>query len=79
MFLYPQKKKDDLDGFYSVIIIGHEIQNLFFRNGFLNFLFDINEDDDYRLVLDAPENKEKDNKDNLLHRFYSKVQHLLVY
>ena len=39
----------------------------------MNFLFDINEDDDYRLVLDAPENKEKDNKDKQKSFFDKKI------
>ena len=33
--------------------------NQYFINGFLNFLFDIKDDDNYRLVLEFNNNKEE--------------------
>ena len=39
--------------FYTILIIGLEKNNQIFINGFLNFLFDVNKDDNYRLVLES--------------------------
>ena len=64
LFLYPQNNEENLTDFYSVILLGFQEQNNLFINGFLNFLFDINENDGFRLVLDTQENNKNDNKDN---------------
>ena len=46
-----ENKKDIEKDFYTILIIGNEEFNIKFINGFLNFLFDIKEDDNYRLIL----------------------------
>ena len=56
IFEYPQKKALN---YYTIIIIGSQEKNLRFINGFLNFLFDIHVEDNYRLILSSFE-KEKD-------------------
>ena len=56
IFEYPQKKALN---YYTIIIIGSQEKNLRFINGFLNFLFDIHVEDNYRLRLSSFE-KEKD-------------------
>ena len=64
-FEYPSPKKLEKD-FYSILIIGRENCNRYFLNGFLNYLFDINEEDNFRLVLDTY----KDKKENPFETFY---------
>ena len=64
LFLYPQNNEENLNEFFYVILLGFQEQNNLFINGFLNFLFDINENDGFRLVLDTQENNKNDNKDN---------------
>ena len=45
--------------FFSILIIGMYEMNLNFINGFLNYLFDVKEDDNYRLALEFDNNKEE--------------------
>ena len=63
--------EEELDEFFSVIILGTEEQNEKFINGFLNFLFGINEEDKYRLTLEVLKNNkesEKHNKENFIEK-----------
>lgn len=55
---YQEKKAED----YSCIVIfgGDKNSNMEFIDGFLNFLFDINEDSSYRLKLASNDNREED-------------------
>ena len=62
IYEYPQKK--DESNYYTIIIFGME--NKFFVDGFLNFLFDIQYEDIYRLKLEFLENQ----KDNVINTFY---------
>ena len=48
-----ENKKNIEKNFYTILIIGTEESNQKFINGFLNFLFGVNEDDKYRLVLES--------------------------
>ena len=61
---YMSKKAKDqkVEGksFYSILIIGIYEMNKFFINGFLNFLFDVKDDDNYRLALELNNNEEKE-------------------
>ena len=51
-FFDKNKEKKNIEkDFYTILIIGLEEINEKFINGFLNFLFDVNDDDNYRLVL----------------------------
>jgi len=54
----PSIKEEKLS--YSIIIFGTKELNEKFLNGFLNFLFDVNEDDNYRLSLGVNVDKPKD-------------------
>ena len=55
---YPEKKAED---YSSIVIFGsYKEQNIAFINGFLNFLFDINENSAYRLKLVSNDNKDED-------------------
>ena len=73
LFLYPQNNEENLTDLYSVILLGFQGQNILFINGFLNFIFDINENDGYRLVLDTQENNKNDNKDKKESFFDKKI------
>lgn len=60
IYEYPLKKC--MDYTYSIIIFGSKDNNTKFINGFLNFLFDINENDPYRIKLESPiKNNNEDN------------------
>ena len=50
---YPQKKEND---YFTIIILGSKEKNIKFVNGFLNFLFDIKEEDNIRLKIERKEN-----------------------
>lgn len=50
---YPPKKEND---YFSIIILGSKEKNINFVNGFLNFLFDIKEEDNIRLKIERKEN-----------------------
>lgn len=52
---YPQKIEKD---FFSIIIFGNKEKNIKFINGFLNFLFDIKEEDNIRLKIERKENED---------------------
>ena len=56
MYEYHSPKKSKKD-FYSIFIIGFENYNRIFINGFLNYLFDAKEEDNFRLVLDTYKDK----------------------
>ena len=51
---YPQKKEND---YFSILILGNKEKNIKFVNGFLNFLFDIKEEDNIRLKIERKENE----------------------
>ena len=51
--LYEYPLKDYIDYNYSIIIVGTKEDNINFINGFLNFLFDINENDQFRLKFES--------------------------
>ena len=54
---YPEKKAED---YCCIVIFGSkESHNMRFIDGFLNFLFDINEDSPYRLKLVSLDNNEE--------------------
>ena len=53
---YPQIKENN---YYSIILIGNTYKNYDFICGFINFLFDINYEDTYRLKLESSENKDE--------------------
>ena len=56
------KKEND---YYSIILYGFEENNINFIDGFLNFLLDINYEDNYRFKL------EYEKKNNLIeHRYF---------
>ena len=50
---YPQKKEKF---FVSIVIMGNKKANIKFINGFLNYLYDIKEEDNIRLKLETKEN-----------------------
>ena len=54
-----ENKKTIEKSFYSIVLVGLSEHNYNFRTGFLNFLFDVNEDDNYRLAF-----KEKNIRDD---------------
>lgn len=64
VFEYPQKK-DELN-YYNIIILGK--RDIWLINLFLNFLFDVKYDDNYRVVL-AGLNL-KDEKENIIETYY---------
>ena len=72
LFAYPQKMEEELDEFFSVIILGTEEQNEYFINGFLNFLFGINEEDNYRFALEVLENNNNERKKQNHEKFIEK-------
>ena len=64
LYEYPQSLKKDND-YYSIILYGFEENNINFIDGFLNFLLDINDEDNYRFKL------EYEKKNNLIeHRYF---------
>ena len=50
---YPEEKEEEGKEYFSILIFGSKIGNLLFINGFLNFLFDIKENDPYRIKLES--------------------------
>ena len=64
--------EEELDEFFSVIILGTEEQNEYFINGFLNFLFGINEEDNYRFALEVLENNNNERKKQNHEKFIEK-------
>ena len=64
LYEYPQSLKKEND-YYSIILYGFEENNINFIDGFLNFLLDINYEDNYRFKL------EYEKKNNLIeHRYF---------
>ena len=59
IYEYPLKKCIDYN--YSIIIFGSKDNNTKFINGFLNFLFDINENDPFRIKLESQTNNKYEN------------------
>ena len=59
--LYEYPLKDYIDYNYSIIIVGTKEDNINFINGFLNFLFDINENDQFRLKLESFDDQTNEN------------------
>ena len=59
LYEYPLKKC--IDYTYSIIIFGSKDNNTKFINGFLNFLFDINENDPFRMKLESPTKNKYEN------------------
>ena len=58
---YPiQYQQIEQNDYYPIIIYGTQESNLSFLDGFLNFLFNINIDDSYRLLLERSNNDIKD-------------------
>ena len=53
LYEYPQIKEDH---YFSILVIGNKEKNIKFINGFLNFLFDIKEEDNIRLKIERKEN-----------------------
>ena len=51
LYEYPQSLKKEND-YYSIILYGFEENNINFIDGFLNFLLDINDEDNYRFKLE---------------------------
>ena len=50
---YPEAKEEDRKYYFSILIFGRKEANLLFINGFLNFLFDIKDNDPYRFKLES--------------------------
>ena len=50
---YPETKEEKGKEYFSILIFGSKIGNLLFINGFLNFLFDIKDNDPYRFKLES--------------------------
>ena len=65
IYEYPQKK-EEFNTFYTILIFGDKNSNEEFIDGFLNFLFDIKKEDDYRLKLEKYENQ----KNNFIVEYY---------
>lgn len=64
LYEYPQSYKKEND-YYTIILYGFEKNNINFIDGFLNFLLDINYEDNYRFKL------EYEKKNNLIeHRYF---------
>ena len=64
---YSEQKFDN-DNYYSILLIGKREVNELFINGFLNFLFNIKENDKYRLKLDTS-NDDENNDFNIETRY----------
>lgn len=58
IYEYPQKKVKG-NHYYTIIILGNKECNENFIDGFLNYLFNIKKEDDFRVKLEKPQNKEK--------------------
>ena len=56
IYEYPQSKEND-NTYYSIVLYGSKSENTIFINGFLNFLFNVELEDNYRFKLESIENQ----------------------
>ena len=56
IYEYPQSKEND-NTYYSILLYGSKSENTIFINGFLNFLFNVELEDNYRFKLESIENQ----------------------
>ena len=56
IYEYPQSKEYD-NTYYSILLYGSKSENTIFINGFLNFLFNVELEDNYRFKLESIENQ----------------------
>ena len=61
IYEYPIQEIKENEEFYSIILFGSYKENFNFINVFINYLYDIQKEDNFRLKI---ENKEKDDSNN---------------
>ena len=65
---YPQTKEEGKD-YFSILILGNKEANSLFINGFLNFLFEIKENDPYRFKLESSDDNNYDYSETINTKF----------
>ena len=66
IYEYPQKKEEFNSYYYTIVLFGDINNNEEFIDGFLNYLFEIRKEDNYRLKLE----KNKNQKNNFIIEYY---------
>ena len=66
IYEYPSEEIKDEEQFYSIILFGGYYDNIKFVNGFLNFLYDVQKEDNFRLKFENTDNINLDNKKEFL-------------
>ena len=52
IYKYPNEEIKDEEDFYSIILFGDYYENYKFVNGYLNYLYDIQKEDKFRLKIE---------------------------
>ena len=71
LYEYPQSLKKENDFYYSIILYGFEENNINFIDGFLNFLLNINDEDNYRFKLEC---KDKKNNNLIEQKYFQSIK-----